>query len=128
MLALSLSLFVWRGLVQPERWNDRLLRVSFWGLNAGLALMSLLTLLPVGILQLVESYKHGLWVAKSAEFFNQPIVQFLGQIRILPDSVIILLGAVPLALFLVLSLRHLKRPNVGEGEWILPEGDADTEL
>ncbi len=122
MLALSLALFVWRGLVRPERWNDRLLRISFWGLNGGLAVMAFLTLLPVGILELMTSYQQGLWVAKSSEFFNRPIVQFFGQIRMVPDAIIILLGVVPLAIFLWTSVRDLKPATVGDGESIFPEG------
>ncbi|MFQ5808970.1 MAG: nitric-oxide reductase large subunit [Armatimonadota bacterium] len=125
MLAIALALFVWRGLVRPELWNDRLLRVSFWGLNIGLGAMSLLSLLPVGILELIESYASGLWVAKSAEFFNRPAIQFLGQIRIVPDTVIILLGAVPLALFLFTSIRNLKKPEVGDGEAIFDDAEEE---
>ena len=36
MLAIALILFSWRGLVEREYWNDRMLKVSFWGLNGGL--------------------------------------------------------------------------------------------
>lgn len=36
-------------------WNDSLLKVSFWGLNGGLFLMSFGTLLPVGLMQ---TYPH----------------------------------------------------------------------
>jgi nitric oxide reductase subunit B len=128
MLSVALALFVWRGLVQPGRWNDRLLRVSFWGLNIGLAAMSFLTLLPVGVLEMAEAYKNGLWLAKSSEFFSRPFVQFVGQIRIVPDLLIILGGAVPLALFLFTSLRDLKKPEVAEGESIFGEDQPDLPL
>ncbi|MFQ6097328.1 MAG: cbb3-type cytochrome c oxidase subunit I, partial [Armatimonadota bacterium] len=128
MLAIALALFVWRGLVQPGHWNDRLLKVSFWGLNIGLAAMSFLTLLPVGILEMVTAYSEGLWIAKSSHFFNLPIVQFLGQIRIIPDGIIILLGAVPLALFLFTSVRRLKKPEVGDGESIFGDDEPEMEL
>jgi len=74
----------------------------------------------------VTSYSSGLWVAKSAEFFSRPAIQFLGQIRIVPDTVIILLGAVPLALFLLTSIRNLKKPEVGEGEAIFDEAEGET--
>lgn len=128
MLAIALSLFVWRGLVRPERWNDRLLKVSFWGLNLGLAAMSFLTLLPVGILEMVRCYSRGLWAAKSNEFFSQPIIQTLGQIRIIPDTMIILFGAVPLALFLITSVRNLKRAEVPEGGAIFAGEEPATPL
>ncbi len=116
MLAVSLSLFVWRGLVKPEHWNDRLLAISFWGLNGGLLVMSLFTLLPVGLMQLVTTYREGLWAAKNAAFFERPAVQFFGSARIVPDSIIILFGAVPLGLFFLLNLRHLKPTKVNGGE------------
>lgn len=121
MLAISLSLFVWRGLVQSDKWNDKLLRISFWGLNGGLAAMFLLTLLPVGVLQVVQAYSVGLWAAKSHTFFETPTVQLLGQLRIVPDSIIILLGAVPLGLFMVMSLRHFRKAEVKDGEAIFPD-------
>jgi nitric oxide reductase subunit B len=128
MLAIALALFAWRGLTEPGRWNDRLPRISFWGLNVGLAAMFLLTLLPVGILETVESYKHGLWLAKSAEFFSRPDIQFLGQLRIVPDLIIILLGAVPLALFLFTTALRLKKPTVADGETVFGEGETPIDL
>jgi nitric oxide reductase subunit B len=128
MLAIALALFAWRGLTEPGRWNDRLPRISFWGLNVGLAAMFLLTLLPVGILETVESYKHGLWLAKSAEFFSRPDIQFLGQLRIVPDLIIILLGAAPLALFLFTTALRLKKPTVADGETVFGEGETPIDL
>ena len=51
MLAIALILFSWRGLVENKYWSDRILMVSFWGLNVGLFLMFTTGLLPIGILQ-----------------------------------------------------------------------------
>ena len=48
MLGLGLMLFCMRGLTDPARWNNRLLSVSFWCLNIGLAMMVFLSLLPQG--------------------------------------------------------------------------------
>lgn len=121
MLALSLCLVVWRGLVKPEAWNDRLLCLSFWGLNLGLGAMSLFSLLPVGFLELIYAYQHGLWLAKSNAFFSLPVVQFLGNIRIIPDTVIIVLGAVPLAFFFASTLWRLKPAAIKDGQVIFPE-------
>ena len=33
MLAIAVILFSWRGLVKKEHWNDKILKVSFWGLD-----------------------------------------------------------------------------------------------
>ncbi|MGQ9525274.1 MAG: cbb3-type cytochrome c oxidase subunit I [Armatimonadota bacterium] len=124
MLAIALCLFVWRGLVRPEHWRDGLLKLSFWGLNLGLGAMFLFSLLPVGLLELIESYRTGLWLAKSSSFFDRPIIQLLGQIRIVPDTVIILLGAIPLLAFYVISLRHLKPVEVRGDQVICKEEEA----
>src|SRR5512136_1204394 len=51
MLSIALLLFSWRGLVRKEYWDDKLLRISFWGLNLGLLSMIFITLFPVGLLQ-----------------------------------------------------------------------------
>lgn len=116
MLSIALLLFSWRGLVRREQWRDRLLAVSFWGLNGGLLVMTLTTLFPVGIAQAWTSYKEGLWVARDAGFFERPFVALLGQLRIIPDTVIIVIGILPLAWFLFKTFPHLKAPEIGDGE------------
>jgi len=116
MLSISLLLFSWRGLVDGECWNDSLLKTTFWGFNGGLFLMSVLTLLPVGIMQVRDSFLHGLWFAKSADFYNKTAVQWLGNLRAIPDLIVILVGVVPLTIFLFLTYRHIKRPEIGDGE------------
>jgi nitric oxide reductase subunit B len=112
MLAIALILFSWRGLVENKYWNDRLLKVSFWGLNGGLALMFLTGLLPIGLLQVWHSYDTGFWYARSADFYELPAIQALGNWRAVPDTVIIVLGAFPLLYFLISTFVRLRR--VGE--------------
>ena len=124
MLAISLCLFVWRGLVKPDAWNDKLLKVSFWGLNLGLVAMFLFSLLPVGILEMVYSYREGLWVAKSNAFFSLPIIKFLGNIRIIPDTIVIVAGAIPLLCFYILTLRNLKRAEIKDDQVIFSDDGA----
>jgi nitric oxide reductase subunit B len=116
MLSISLLLFTWRGLVDSKHWNDGILKVAFWGFNGGLFIMSMLTLLPMGLLQVKDSFTRGVWHARSAAFYNEPAVQLLGKLRMLPDSIVILVGVVPLAAFLFLTFRHLRRPQIGDGE------------
>lgn len=116
MLSLSLLLFVWRGLVENKYWNDRLLKLTFWGFNGGLFLMSMLTLLPVGIMQVKDSFLRGTWFARSAEFYNAPAVQVLGKLRAIPDLIIILVGVIPLTVFLFRTYLHIKQPQIGDGE------------
>jgi nitric oxide reductase subunit B len=116
MLSIALLLFSWRGLVEGKKWNDRPLAISFWGLNAGLLVMTLATLFPVGIAQAWTSYKDGLWIARDASFFERPMVALLGQLRIIPDTIIIVLGVLPLVYFLFRTFPHLKAHEIEEGE------------
>jgi nitric oxide reductase subunit B len=126
MLAIALALFVWRGLVRREYWREGWLKLSFWGLNIGLALMFLIALLPIGIMEFVTSYREGLWAAKSAAFFNRPIIQTLGNLRIIPDTILIVLGALPLAWFTAVAFFHMKPCTVGDCEPIFRE-EAEEE-
>ena len=116
MLSVALILFSWRGMVEKAYWNDGILKLSFWGLNGGLFLMAFGTLLPVGALQAWISFKEGLWVARSADFFEKGPVVFLGTFRALPDTIIIVLGVLPLAYFLFTTFPHLKATEIKDGE------------
>jgi len=116
MLSIALLLFSWRGLVDKAYWKDGVLKLSFWGLNGGLFLMAFVTLLPVGAMQAWTSFKDGLWVARSAQFFERGVVVFLGTFRALPDLIIIVLGVLPLAWFLITTYPHLKNVEIKDGE------------
>ena len=115
MLAIGLMLFALRGLVKPEKWNDKLLAASFVGMNGGLFMMAIFTLLPVGFMQTWDSFTNGLWHARSAEFYNLPLVQFIGQWRLIPDTIIIL-GALCLLTFVGKAMLNLKPVGIEEEE------------
>ena len=115
LLAIGLLLFSMRGLVRENGWNDRLLKVSFWGTNIGLFIMFTGTLLPIGVLQVLDNIKYGFWHARSDEFWFQDTIQLLGQIRMLPDLLIIL-GAGALLLFMLKAITRLKPVEVQSGE------------
>ncbi len=116
MLSLALLLFSWRGLVNKDHWADKWLKISFWGLNGGLFLMAIGTLLPVGAMQAWTSFKEGLWVARDPSFFERPAVYFLGNLRVVPDLIIIIGGVLPLLYFLLKTYRHLKKATIKDGE------------
>lgn len=116
MLSVSLLLFSWRGLVEKAYWKDGLLKLSFWGLNGGLFLMAFFTLLPVGAIQTWTAFKEGYWVARSADFFEKGSIVFLGTFRAIPDTIIIVLGVLPLAYFLISTYPHLKAAEIKDGE------------
>ena len=98
MLGIGLLLFCVRGLKPDAVWNEKLLRTSFWTLNIGLTLMGLLTLLPLGLLQLNAVLEHGYAYARSADFMGRPIIHLLVWMR-MPGDIIFSIGAVSLALF-----------------------------
>jgi nitric oxide reductase subunit B len=103
MLGIGLMLFCLRGLTRQEQWKSRTLAFSFWSLNLGLALMIVLSLLPVGLLQTWASVEHGMWYARSAEFLQQPLLQKLRWLRMIGDTVFAL-GALGIGWF-VLGLK-----------------------
>ena len=71
VLGIGLMLFCLKGLTGQRVWKTKVLSFAFWAINIGLALMSLLSLLPVGLLQTWASVEHGMWYARSAEFLKQ---------------------------------------------------------
>jgi nitric oxide reductase subunit B len=78
--------------------------------------MAFVTLLPVGAMQAWISFKDGLWAARSADFFESTPVVWLGTFRALPDTIIIVLGVLPLAYFLISTYPHLKPAKIEDGE------------
>jgi nitric oxide reductase subunit B len=98
MLGIGLLLFCVRGLKPEAVWNDKLLSGSFWTLNIGLSMMALLTLLPMGLLQLRAALEHGYWYARSAEFMGKPIFDVLVWMRV-PGDTIFSIGALLVSWF-----------------------------
>ncbi len=87
MLGIGLMLFCLRGLSSPQVWKTGPLRVAFWAINSGLALMVLLSLLPIGLLQTWASIEQGLWYARSAEFHQTELVTTLRWLRLIGDTI-----------------------------------------
>ena len=100
MLGIALVLFCLRGLRGQMAWDARPLKVAFWCLNIGLVLMALLTLLPLGTMQLLAAIEHGYAYARSAEFMQKPIVAMLVWMRV-PGDTIFSIGALSLTWFVL---------------------------
>lgn len=103
MLGIGLMLFCLRGLTQRWAWKTRVLSASFRALNLGLALMILLSLLPVGLPQTWASVEHGMWYARSAEFTQTGLMNHPRWMRLIGDT-IFAAGAVGIGWF-VLGLK-----------------------
>ena len=87
MLGIGLMLFCLKGLAARRVWKTGVLSFAFWAINSGLALMVLLSLLPVGLLQTWASVEHGLWYARSAEFLQTDLINTLRWLRVIGDTI-----------------------------------------
>jgi nitric oxide reductase subunit B len=97
MLAMALMVFALRQVTPDAAWEScaRLIRLSFWGLNGGLALMVICNLFPGGVLQFVDVLNNGYWHARGPEFLNQRIVRVIEWLRMPGDLIFIGLGVFP---------------------------------
>lgn len=100
MLGIGLMLFCLKGLAAHRVWKTGVLSFAFWAINVGLALMVLLSLLPVGLLQTWASVEHGLWYARSAEFLQTDLMNTLRWLRVIGDT-IFAAGALALGWFIL---------------------------
>ena len=100
MLGIGLMLFCLRGLGTQQMWRTGAFSFSFWAINIGLALMVLLSLLPIGFLQTLASVEHGMWYARSAEFLQTGLMDKLRWVRMIGDT-IFAIGTVALGWFIV---------------------------
>ncbi len=103
LLALGLTLLILRRLLPRGEWRDRPIRFAFWAMNAGLALMVLASLLPIGLAQAAASIDQGLWYARSDTFLQQPVMETLRWLRMIGDTVF--LAGVGALLWFVVGLK-----------------------
>lgn len=91
MLGIRLMLFVLREMDLNTKWKEKPLRFAFGSINIGLLLMVLISVFPIGLAQTWMSVKHGLWYARSAEFFQLPAIkpldgcEYLAILFLLPE-------------------------------------------
>lgn len=100
MLAMALVVFALRQVLTDAQWQtpEKFIRISFWGLNIGLALMVVSNLFPGGVLQLVDVLNYGYWHARGPEFLNERIVRYIEWARLPADIIFIVAGVVPAVL------------------------------
>jgi len=113
MLALAVVVFGLRALATDDAWAraERLVKISFWGLNVGLALMVVLDLFPAGVLQLRDSIANGYWHARRLAFTMSGPFHALEWVRLVGDSVFLVVGVVPLvtATLMIVLDPHTRR-------------------
>ncbi len=103
MLGIGLMLFCMKGLTTRNVWKTGWVSFAFWSINIGLALMVILSLLPVGLMQTWASVEHGTWYARSAEFMQNDTMNILRWLRVVGDT-IFAVGVLALGWF-VLGLK-----------------------
>ncbi|GGN96214.1 nitric-oxide reductase large subunit [Haloarcula pellucida] len=92
-LALGMASYMLRISVDPSDWDGSWLRAAFWCWNVGLALMVLVSVTPIGFLQLEVAFTEGYAAARSVAFYERPLVQLLFWAR-MPGDALIILGTV----------------------------------
>jgi len=109
MLAVAMAVFAMRQVLTDEQWvkPEKYLRISFWGLNIGLALMVVLNLFPGGVAQLRDVLNNGYWHARTAAFMDS--MRIIEWLRLPADVIFIACGVLPLLLATLFTWRTVVR-------------------
>jgi nitric oxide reductase subunit B len=70
--------------------------------------MIMVTLVPIGAMQAIESFENGFWSARSWDFYQQPIINRLLWLRVIPDTVFIFAGAIPIVAAALWGFLHMR--------------------
>ena len=110
MLGMGLVLFTVKALRPALVWPDRTLKVAFWSINLGLGAMTMISLLPVGLLQTWAAVDVGYWYARSSEFLKTPLMDTLRWLRVIGDTVFAI-GAFAFVFAVIkMTLRRSTKP------------------
>jgi len=111
MLGIAFVIFSIRQISSTEHWKriEKYIKISFWGLNIGLAGMVILQLFPSGVLQLLDVIKNGYWHARSLEFSGQQHIVNLAWLRLPADLLFIFGGVVPLLIAVIMSYFNMRK-------------------
>jgi nitric oxide reductase subunit B len=115
MFSIAFMVFAIRQVLPEKEWGkvEKYIRISFWGLNIGLAGMVALNLFPGGVLQFFDVLKNGYWHARGPEFLNDRVITLIEWIRLPADAIFILFGVVPLLVSAGFTYRLIKTSNGG---------------
>jgi len=114
MLAVALMVFALRQVLTDEQWvrPEKYVRVSFWGLNIGLALMVVTNLFPGGVLQFYDVLKNGYWHARGPEYLQGKLPSLIEWLRMPGDLVFIALGAFPLVVAVCMTYSVIRKRSL----------------
>jgi nitric oxide reductase subunit B len=113
MLAMALLVLCLRHVLSDAQWvvPEKWVKVSFWGMNGGLALMVITNLFPVGILQVWDVLTNGYWHARGLEFMGQDRIRMLEWASLPSHVVLIGLGVVPMVIAAGLTYLKIRQPS-----------------
>lgn len=108
MLAMALLVLGLRHVLNDDQWvlPEKFVKLSFWGLNIGLALMVITNLFPEGVLQVWDVLENGYWHARSLEFIGSERIRMLEWVSLPSHLILIVLGVVPMVI--ASGLTYLK--------------------
>jgi nitric oxide reductase subunit B len=114
MEAMALTVMALRQVWPDDLWSrlEKYIRVSFWGLNIGLALMVVGNLFPGGVLQFYDVLNNGYWHARSLAYTGQSLARFIEWCRLPGDLVFIFLGVVPMVMAAGLTYWYITRTKI----------------
>ncbi|MGA7297820.1 MAG: cbb3-type cytochrome c oxidase subunit I [Rhodanobacteraceae bacterium] len=100
MLAIALMVFVLRQTASDKDWPglEKYIKITFWGTNAGLLLMVLLSLFPSGVLQVWDVIQNGYWHARSHAYTRTDTALALEWMRLPGDLTFLIFGSIPLSM------------------------------
>jgi nitric oxide reductase subunit B len=112
MLAMALLVLCLRHVLSDAQWvvPEKWVKVSFWGMNVGLALMIITNLFPVGVLQIWDVLTNGYWHARGLEFMAQDRIRMLEWASLPSHVVLIALGVVPMVIAAGLTYLKIRKP------------------
>ncbi|MEJ2588710.1 MAG: cbb3-type cytochrome c oxidase subunit I, partial [Deltaproteobacteria bacterium] len=110
MLAMALVVLGLRQVMPDEPWRrpEKYIKVSFWGLNIGLALMVVTNLFPGGVMQLWDVLTNGYWHARGLGYLSQERVRLLEWARMPADLIFIVLGVIPALLAALKTYAYVR--------------------
>jgi nitric oxide reductase subunit B len=88
--------------------TEKYVRVSFLGLNTGLALMVATNLFPSGVMQFVDVLNNGYWHARGPEFLDS--IRIIEWLRMPADIIFIGLGVLPMLIAAALTWARMGKP------------------
>lgn len=98
LLGIGLMLYCMRGLTDIYKWDNKLIKITFWSLNIGLAMMTFLSLLPQGLWQTYQSIATSYVSARSVEFIQSDIMHAFVWARV-PGDIVFSIGVFAFVLF-----------------------------